>query len=257
MAQRIFIKVIGFSKEERQALDTVFRLSEQCRTMYRLWSPQAPEPPRLALLDGQSPEARLDAESASLADLPVFWFGPHPPAGARRSFERPIAWPEVVAMLDAVFAAEASDLDLNLDGGADVDLDLNLDLAAVAGGDSALSIKQALIVSAQREDRLYLRARLALARLVLADEADTGVQAVELARDRQYDVAFVDAGLPDVDAWALVKHLRQGRHPIPHVAMTRVPRSLPQRVRAWFGGPDALLDHPPHPGRLKAWLSRI
>ena len=38
MAQRIYIKVVGFSDEERHALNTVFRLSEQCRTMYQLWT---------------------------------------------------------------------------------------------------------------------------------------------------------------------------------------------------------------------------
>ena len=34
MAQRIYIKVVGFSDEERHPLNTVFRLSEQVRTMF-------------------------------------------------------------------------------------------------------------------------------------------------------------------------------------------------------------------------------
>ena len=30
-----------------------------------------------------------------------------------------------------------------------------------------------------------------------------------------------------------------------------------ERLRAWLGGADALLEDPPNPSRLDAWLSRI
>ncbi len=238
MAQRIFIKVIGFSDEERHALNTVFRLSEQCLTSYQLWVPTAPEPPRVALLDGLSWEARVEAESPLHRDLRLFWVGPHPPPGVWRTFPRPLAWPEMIEALDAIFAPEAG-----------LDLDL--------GPDSAMSQKQALIVSGARDQRLYLRARLALARLTLADEADTAAEALELARARQYDLALVDCLLPDADPWALLRQLRQGEHPIRHVAMTQAARSMGDHVRAWLGGAGALLEDPPNPGRLDAWLSRV
>jgi CheY-like chemotaxis protein len=237
MAQRIYIKVVGFSDEERHALNTVFRLSEQCRTMYQLWTPEAAEPPRVALLDGQSWEARVEAESRSPRDLRLLWVGAHPPASVWRSFERPIAWHEVIGGLDLVF--EPLSLDLDPDG-----------------PDSVMSHKQALIVSADRAERLYLRARLALARLTLADEAETATEAVQLARGKQYDLALVDASLHDMDAWALVSHLRSGRWPIRHLALTRAARSVPDRLRAWRGR-MALLAHPHDPERLDAWLSRI
>src|SRR5690349_20848453 len=108
MAQRIYIKVVGFSDEERHMLNTVFRLSEQCRIMYQLWTPQALEPARVALLDGQSWEARVEAESPLHRDLRLLWVGPNPPAPVWRSFQRPIAWPEVIGGLDAVFDPEAA-----------------------------------------------------------------------------------------------------------------------------------------------------
>jgi CheY-like chemotaxis protein len=122
--------------------------------------------------------------------------------------------------------------------------------------DSVMSHRQALIVSADRAERLYLRARLALARLTLADEAETGTEAVQLARDKQYDLALVDASLDDMDPWALVSRLRSGRWPIRHLALTKAARSLSDRLRAWRGS-MALLEHPPDPERLDAWLSRI
>lgn len=140
---------------------------------------------------------------------------------------------------------------LDLDLGTDLDLDLGED------DDSVMSQKQALIVSADRDKRLYLRARLSLAKLTFADEADTGVQAVELAREKQYDVAFVDGALADMDACLLLRQLRLGVHPVPHLAMTKAGLSLGERLRARLAGAQALLEHPPDPGRLKDWLSRI
>jgi CheY-like chemotaxis protein len=240
MAQRVFIKVVGFSDEERHALNTVFRLSEQCLTMYQLWSPTAPEPPRVALLDGQSWEARVEAESPLRRDLHLLWVGTNPPPAVWRAFPRPLPWPEVVEALDQLFAPESA---------------LDVDLAQ--GPDSVMSQKHALIVSASRDQRLYLRARLALARLTLADEAESGAEALELARAKHYDLALLDCSLPDVDPWVLLRQLRQGAHAIQHVAMTQSERSVPERLRAWLGGADALLENPPHPGRLDAWLSRI
>ncbi len=237
MAQRIYIKVVGFSDEERHALNTVFRLSEQCRTMYQLWTPQAAEPARVTLLDGQSWEARVEAESPLHRDLRLLWVGANPPASIWRTFQRPIAWPEIIGGLDAVF-----------DPGA---LDLEDD-----AHESVMSHKQALIVSADRGERLYLRARLSLARLTLADEAETGSEAVQLARGKQYDLALVDSSLGDMDAWALLSRLRSGRRPIRHLALTKAARSMSARLRAWHGS-TALLEDPPNPERLDAWLSRI
>lgn len=240
MAQRIFIKVVGFSDEERHALNTVFRLSEQCLTMYQLWTATAPEPPRVALLDGQSWEARVEAESPLHRDLRLFWVGPNAPTTVYRAFPRPLAWPDVIEALDKLFAPEAA-----------LDLDLG------EGVDSVMSQKQALIVSADPNQRLYLRARLALARLTLADEAASGAEALQMARAKQYDLALVDCRLADADPWQLLRQLRQGVRPIQHVAMTQAERSVGERVRAWLGGAEALLENPPHPGRLDAWLSRI
>lgn len=240
MAQRIFIKVVGFSDDERHALNTVFRLSEQCAVTYQLWSPQAPEQPKVALFDAQSWEARVEAESPLHGDMKLLWVGPQPPPTVWRAFLRPLAWRDVVEALDAIFSPDAT---------------LDLDLGEAE--DSVMSQKLALIVSADREQRLYMRARLALARLTQLDEAETGAQALQLVREKQYDVALVDCNLRDVDPWSLLRQLRQGRHPLPHVAMTQAGRTVPERLRAWLHGADALLENPPHPGRLDAWLSRI
>jgi CheY-like chemotaxis protein len=239
MGQRIYVRVIGFSDEERHTLNTVFRLSEQGRTAYQLWSPTAAEPARVVLLDGQSWEARVEAESPLREQLRLVWVGPHAPPSVERSFPRPIVWPDIVAGLDALFAPEAL-----------------ADAQAAAEPASALATKRALIVSADRGERMYLRARLALARLTQADEAESGSDAVKLARSKQYDLALVDASLQDIDAWTLLSHLRDGRRPIRHLALTKAARSMAERLKAW-GSSTALLEDPPDPERLDAWLSRI
>ena len=240
MAQRIFIQVLGFSEEERHALNTVFRLSEQCLTMYQLWTPDAPEPARVALLDAQSHEARLHAESPRNEGLKMLWVGDRPPPNVWRSFARPLPWHAILEALDALFAADQG-LDLELDGVVP----------------EPMSTKHALIVSPERDVRLYLRARLALARVTLADEAESAAMAMELARERHYDVAVVDCGVQDMTAWALLRQLRAGDRPVAHVALTRQRPTLTQQLRAWLGGADAFLDQPPHPARLDAWLSRL
>src|SRR5687768_14050161 len=104
MVQRVFIPVAGSTEEERHRPNTGLRLSGQCRTMYQLWTPQAPEAPRVALLDGNSHEARLEAESPLGQGLPKLWIGPQPHPNAWRSFQRPLAWGEVIESLDVLFA---------------------------------------------------------------------------------------------------------------------------------------------------------
>lgn len=239
MAQRIFIKVVGFSEEERHALNTVFRLSEQCRTMYQLWTPEAPDLPRAALLDAGSHEAWMEAEAPSAQGSCILWVGPQPPAFATRAFSRPLAWGEVVESLDALFPEPGPEMDLDL----------------VVTEDSVMSQKLALIVSGNRERRLYLRARLALAKLTLADEADSGARALELARGRKYDVALVDGGLPDTDPWRLIRALREGRNAVGHLALAGG-LGVAERLRARLAGAYTL-DHPPQAAHLKDWLSRI
>ena len=242
MAQRIFVKVVGFSDDERHALNTVFRLSEQCETMYQLWAAQSPEAAQLGIFDGDSYEAQLDVELPHNEGLRILWIGNSPPAQVWRSFPRPILWPEVVQAMDSLFIPQ--------------ELDFDLDLGEAVPPEEMLT-KRALIVSPSRDVRLYLRARLSLARLTQADDAETGASALELARTNQYDVALVGFPLPDMDAWVLLRQLRQGKKPISRVAMTKAKRSPAEHVRAWLGGAEALLDNPPHPERLENLLKRV
>lgn len=247
MAQRVFVKVVGFTDVERHALNTVFRLSEQCGTRYCLWMADAPEAPQLALVDGQSYEATVELETPGSAGLQLIWVGAVAPARAWRTFERPICWPEVVGAMDELFVAQPA-LDFVLDGDRD---------AAGTRPPDEPGAKRALIASADRGERLYLRARLALAHLTRADEAETGARALELTRTHHYDVALVDFALPDMDGWAFLKELTGTRPAIPHVIVTKSNASIAERMRARLAGAEGLLDKPPHPGKLQDLLYRV
>jgi CheY-like chemotaxis protein len=248
MAQRVFVKVVGFTDVERHALNTVFRLSEQRETVYSLWMADAPEAPQLALVDGQSYEATMELEAPAVAGLKLIWVGAVAPASAWRAFDRPISWPDIVAAMDQLFAPAAPlDFDLEFDDG----------VADTRPPDEPSAGKRALIASADRDERLYLRAKLALAHLTQADEAESGAQALELTRAHQYAVALVDFALPDMEGWAFLKELTGVKPAIPHVIVTKARASIAERVRARFSGARGFFDKPPHPGKLQDLLHKV
>jgi CheY-like chemotaxis protein len=171
-----------------------------------------------------------------------------PSANAWRTLERPLSWTDVLSVMDELFAPpEAIDFDLDFDsGGADT-----------RPPEPQEPAKRALIASADRNERLYLRAKLALAELTQADEAETGAQALELTRAHQYAVALVDFALPDVNGWAFLKELTQARPVIPHVIITKAKASAGERLRAWLAGAEGCLEKPPHPGKLQYLLQKV
>jgi CheY-like chemotaxis protein len=248
MAQRVFVKVLGFTDVERHALNTVFRLSEESDPAYTLWMPDAPDAPQLALIDGESYEARLEMESPAMQGLKLIWVGTAWPDDVWRTFQRPLSWPDVVRSMDELFApAEVLDFDLDSD----------TEGPATQPPEPETSPKRALIASPDRNERLYLRAKLALAQLTQADEAETAAQALELTRANHYEVALVDFDLPGFGGWDLLKELSNSKPAIPHVIITKDNASLVERARAWIGGAEAFFDKPPHPGKLHDLLRKI
>jgi CheY-like chemotaxis protein len=239
MIRRVFIKVVGFTDVERHALNTVFRLSGERETVYQLWAPDAPELPKMALLDGLSYEAPVEAESPQNADLKLIWVGESPPDTIWRSFQRPLAWTEVLNAMDQAFAPKQSlDFDLDFDSGS----------AAAPVAEAG----RALIASSDPQERLYLRAKLALSHLTVADEAATAAQALELAQANQYQVALVDFGLPDLDGWESLRRLCSV--PIVNLIVLKQKVSRAERARAKRAGAKAMFRRPPDPGKLQELL---
>lgn len=117
--------------------------------------------------------------------------------------------------------------------------------------------RRVLIASERLEDRLYLRAKLALAGLSVADEAASAAQALELARGKTYVLALVDFRLPGMDGWRFVRELRQGSRPVATVIVTASRPTWLDRVRSRFAPVDGFFENPPHPGKLHELLTRL
>lgn len=264
MSQRVFVKVVGFTDVERHALNTLFRLSEQGPVTYSLWMPDAPQQPRLALVDGQSYEAPMAVESPGQdPDLKVIWVGEEPPALAWRVFDRPLHWPHVIKAMDGLLGPP-QELDFDLEQESDLDFDLDSGLEAEDTQPQPLGaqqppepVRRALIISADLAERLYLRARLALADLPLADEAESAAQAIEMTRADAYAVTLLDFDLPSTQGWEMVKQLQQARPRLPHLIVIKRNATLMDNFRAWNAEIEACLGKPPDPARLAGLLEKV
>jgi CheY-like chemotaxis protein len=257
MAHRMYVKVVGFSAAERHALNTVFRLSEERHAPYALWKPDSPEPPGLLLLDGESAEGRGEAQLPHAPGARLVWVGPDAPQAAWRAFQRPISWPHVIQAVDGLSAAAPepeSGVDLDLGGETD---EMDTQPPDTLPPEPAPPQPRALVASADRDQRLYFRARLALAGLTMVDEADSAGQALELARRLTYAVAILEHHAPELDAWFILKRLRALGADRPGVILTKAHATLLDRLRAWVGGAAAFLPTPPDPTGLDTAIRRV
>ena len=77
---------------------------------------------------------------------------------------------------------------------------------------------------------------LSLARLTIADEAESASEAVQLARGKQYDLALLDSALADMDSMALLRQLRQG------IGASGVRHLVATGETSWHGFAAAIFD---------------
>lgn len=250
MGQRVFVDVIGFSDVERHALNTVFRLSENRDTAYAPWTPEVTEQPKLILMDGDCYEALLAMASPGQPDAKLIWIGDNGPSYIWRRFDRPLHWPDVVSAMDELFSPPEA-LDFELDAEFDGAPPDTLPPGAEDGPP-----KRALIASASLDERLYLRARLALSGLTLADDAETAAQALELAGTGRYSVVMVDFALPQ-GGWSLLKLLRELKPARPCLVVTKARATGADRLRARLNGVEGFFDKPPHPAQLSRLLQKV
>lgn len=247
MTQRVLIKVVGFSDEERQTLDTLFRLSEDSPTALILWTSDLLLGPRLSLVDGEHDDSSDELLACLDSGRPMVWIGPCPPSRALRAFERPLAWPDVVESIAEVLA-DPMELGLGFDEQDSLD---------TQPSQIEPPAPRALIASGQIEHRLYLRARLALSGLTHADEASSAEQARDWMKAQHYVVTLLDFQLPGAGGWDFVRELtRFGPEPT-RLIITKDRPSLMDRWRGRRAGAAAVLEKPPQPDRLQALLEGL
>jgi len=249
MAEQVFVKVMGFDDAERHALNTLFRLSESGPVHDLLWAPGAPSAPRLALVDGDSYEAQLALGLQQDAAPPIIWVGDNPPPGALRTFARPLHWPHVVQAMDSLFGILP---DMDLDLGFDVVTTEEAWPDTAPPGGAAAPARRVLVINPSLEERLYLRARLALDKLLDVDEAVTGAEGLACVSKAHYHLVIADAALADV--WWVLRELRAAQPPIPHLVFAAPSWTL--RIRARIHGGTAWVK-PYDPVQVHDLLQRI
>lgn len=244
MGSTVFVKVVGFRDVERHALNTLFRVAAEQPTCYALWTPESPVMPHIALIDVESYEAGMALASPGLnRNLKLICVGNGAPERAWRVFQRPINWSAILRSMDLLFARS----------GVDIDLDPDEEATTM----SPPGVRHTLLVDASRSDRLYLRARLALAGLIDVEEVESVAQAQNHLREGpHYDVVIVDVDMVD-DPWALVERLVAADPPIGSVLVTTANRSWAMHERAELAGCRALLDKPFDPSHISRVLQLV
>lgn len=245
MASVVWVKVVGFTDVERHSLNTLFRLSERMLPAYVLWTREAPSPPRVVLMDTDSYEAEMELASPSFnPHIKLICVGDKPPAAAWRTFARPVDWPALVHVLDGLFSNHG-----------DVDVDIGLDTEfekPVPPG-----VRVSMLVGLLPEERMYLRARLAIAGLTDLDEADTAAHALQRIQQRRYNLVVVSLDVTDSDPWVLVDtltHLPEPPHAV--VVATGAP-TWNNMERAEEKGCMGLLEIPFNPRQVVDLLQKV
>ncbi|MEO7888153.1 MAG: response regulator [Polaromonas sp.] len=233
----------------------------------------------MALVDGDSWEAAIELTNPVHDELQLIWIGDNAPARARLVVPRPLQWTAVIDGMDELLAAEsrlaaaqarpgkATESELNLDllseGTGLLDLDLDVDSEAVTAP-APLDVPgteperaQVLVVDADRDARLYLRARLAMAGFMKIDEAASGAEALKLIDTHLYKLVVLDLDIPDMDGWEMVKRVEASRPAIANLILTGSRLSSADAVRGWFSGARGSLCKPLHPGKLKRLLRSV
>ncbi|MGI9132425.1 MAG: response regulator [Rhodoferax sp.] len=245
MGPSIWVKVVGFNDAERHSLNTLFRLSARRTPSYVLWSPEAPTPPHVGLVDLDSYEGGLELVSPRFnPNLKLICIGGEPPSHVWRAFERPIDWNALVQVLDGLFITLG-------DAGIDIDLDAASEPRPPPG------VRVTLLLGQSRHERLYLRARLALAGITEVDEAQDAAQAAQRMAQRHYDLVLLSLQLPDADPWGLVDALQGGLEPPRSLIVTSNAPSWAAMERAERCGCLGLLEIPFDPKQVLGMLERV
>jgi hypothetical protein len=258
MMQRVFVRVVGFSGVERHALNTVFRLSQDRQSArewsYEPWMADSLSAPRLALIDGTSPNAsEALSELEDLGGIGIIWVGAISPAKAWQAFQRPLAWPSVLSSMDEYFTP--GDHRLDVDFGDDT-------WPSVLESPSAHMfpehrLRRVLLADADGDTRLYLRTKLSSYGITHIDEAANVLEAKDYLSPEHmqhvgYDVVVVDLDLPGGDPWTVLALAGRTRLKL----LTKHRLSLATRMSAKVNGCTAM-GKPLDPSRLNELLSKI
>lgn len=246
----VFVKVIGFSADERHALQTLFHLSKDFDVGFTLWHPSDLLAPHVLLLDADSHEAALEVQSPMFRPLTKFIVVGDSALvdGAWKVLSRPLQWRQVLQELEALFAATQTDIPIHTP-----EDDASTVMTGIPPG-----YKTGLIIGLPREQQLYLKALLSLQGIAHVVEAENAGCATECLGKQCFDIVIISCSLPDADTAAFIHALQMQVRP-PHAIVVVVPRGNTwerrNAIENW--GVTGILDVPITPHQVGEMLARL
>jgi CheY-like chemotaxis protein len=260
MMQRVFVKVVGFTGVERHSLNTIFRLSQDKQSArewsYEPWTQASPTSPRLAIIDGASPDANEAlAEIEASGGIGVIWVGAISPAKAWSAFQRPLTWSQLLFSMDEYFTPRGG---LDVDWGSDTWPSVLESTGAYVldEADYSSHINNILIADADKESRLYWRTKLASFGINQIVEVSNVLEARDYlapmtSQRTDFDAVVVDLDLPGGDAWSVMAAAGSARLKL----ITQARLSFSSRINAKARG-YVSMGKPLDPTRLNQLLQK-
>lgn len=246
----VLVKVVGFSADERHAVQTLLRLSQDSDVRYRLWCTGDTLAPNVLLLDADSHEAALEMQSPTFpAHTKSMVVGDAVSiADAWRVFRRPLEWAQIARELDALFVSAQPDIPIH----APDEIPPSEELPIPPG------YKTGLIIGLPREQQLYLKARLSLQGIAHVVEVANAGEATEYLGKQGFDVVIVSQCLPDADTPALVLALRRSDVCPPRdIIAVLSPDGWESRQQLEDSGVTGVLDLPFTPQQVSGLFARL
>lgn len=117
--------------------------------------------------------------------------------------------------------------------------------------------RKTLVIDPSKEDRFYLRARLALAGRPLMYEAETALQGLDMVRQNYFDLVMVNLEMPDMSGWELVRQLVALEPDVGPVVVTSANASDDLQDLAEAAGCRDSLGKPFDPSQVQSVLLKI
>ena len=298
------IRVIGLSDVERHALNSVVRLSVGRNPSYTIWQ-TGDGRPDILFLDASHVDAQKVAQSNRERPDHILWLGQGMPDYVHHQIQRPIAWAHLLEKMDAIivhnaptmppsdFAASAIPtasapgpaLTGQHPAGSDTNTPIALSDFNVSGtgqntrsapilylqGDDTLGRapdkrKRVLIVDANTQFRLYLKAVLSVGNDLLVEETGNLQDALTMVQELAYDSVLIDQSFPADGAARLCKsilssamNLRPGDTRIsrPHVFFLSQSSNAWKRLQARRIGAGGILIRPRNQEQLDTLFAAV
>lgn len=265
MSIRAFsLALFGFSETERRVMTSVLRLAAGRGRQYVLKEQADWHEADIAIVDMDQQQAVREWQNCAGRNglLPALKVATTPPAADSDQvcIRRPITVKRLLDGLDSVairsfrYVPELTIQDDGDDSALTGNAFAEADRAAKATMRSGV---RALVVDDSSPVRKLMSVKLGLYGIE-ADMAETGEQGLQMVRDQQYDIVFLDLTLPGIDGYSVCKSIKRSRELRDlQVVMLTGRGSRIDRIRGTMAGCSAYLTKPVEQEELHRILNQL